>query len=130
MVAWPGAAQVIQAKQTELTAVNKDLESIEAELQNARKRGQAEQLRVTHGLLAEAKKEWQRSAAQLAESKAIAPELLAELKRIEKEIDRLRINIAAQKLTAKLESAPACSVTVQRGTGEPEIITLSPISRF
>jgi recombinational DNA repair ATPase RecF len=126
MVAWPGAAQVIQAKQTELTAVNKDLESIEAELQNARKRGQAEQLRVTHGLLAEAKKEWQRSAAQLAESKAIAPELLAELKRIEKEIDRLRINIAAQKLTAKLESAPACSVTVQRGTGEPEIITLSP----
>jgi exonuclease SbcC len=126
MVAWPGAAQVIQGKETELTAVTKDLESVEAELQNARKRGQAEQLRVAHGLLTEAKKEWQRSAALLAESNAIAPDLLAELKRLEKEIDRLRINIAAQKLTAKLESDSSQSVTVQRGTGEPEIITLSP----
>jgi exonuclease SbcC len=126
MVAWPGAAQVIQAKQTELTGVSKDLESTDAELKSARKRGQAEQLRVAHGLLTQAKEEWQRAAALLAESKTIAPELLAELKRLEKEIDRLRINIAAQKLTAKLESASSQSVTIQRGTGEPEIITLSP----
>ena len=126
MTAWPGAAQVIQGKESELTAVTKDLESIEAELKNARKRIQAEQLRVTHGLLTKAKDEWQRSAAHLAESKAVTPEMLTELKRLEKEIDTLRINIAAQKLTAKLESVTACSVTVQRGTGEPEVLTLSP----
>ncbi len=126
MVAWPGAAQVIQAKEAELAAVTKDLESVEAELKNARKRSQAEQLRTSHGLLAKAKEEWQRSATRLAESKAVPPELLAELKRLEKEIDRLRINIAAQKLTAKLESASSRSVTVQRGTGEPEILNLSP----
>jgi len=126
MVTWPGAAQIIQAKETELTTVTKDLESIEAELKNARKRGQAEQLRTSHGRLAKAKDEWQRAAAHLAESKTVAPGLLAELKRLEKEIDTLRIKIAAQKLTAKLESATAQSVTVQRGTGEPEILTLSP----
>jgi len=126
MVAWPGAALVIQGKETELTAVTKDLESVEAELKNARKRGQAAQLRVAHGLLAKAKDEWQRTAAHLAESKAVAPELLTELKHLEKEIDTLRINIAAQKLTARLESATTLSVTIQRGTGEPEILTLSP----
>ena len=126
MVAWPGAAQVIQGKETELTAVNRDLESVEAELKNARKRGQAEQLRVAHALLAKAKEEWQRTAGHLAESKAVAPELLTELKRLEKEIDTFRINIAAQKLTVKLESTIPRSVTVQRGTEESEILTLSP----
>jgi exonuclease SbcC len=130
MIAWPGAAQVIQAKETELDGVTNDLESVEAELKNARKRAQAEQLRVAHGLLTQAKEEWQRAASHLAESKTIAPELLAELKRLEPEIERLRIQIAAQKLTAKLEGAAACSVTVQRGTGEPEIITLSPAAAW
>ena len=126
MTAWPGAAQVIQGKETELTGVTQDLDSLEAELKNARKRNQAEQTRVAHGLLTQAKEEWQRAAVQLAESKAVPPELLAELKRLEPEIDRLRIQIAAQKLTAKLESATALSVKVQRGTGDPETITLSP----
>jgi DNA repair protein SbcC/Rad50 len=126
MVAWPGAAQVIQAKETELSAVTKDLETVETELGIARKRGQAEQLRTAHGLLVRAKDDWQRAAASLAESKPVAPELLAELKRLDKEIDTLRIRIAAQKLTARLESASSRSVTIQRGTGEPEIISLSP----
>jgi DNA repair protein SbcC/Rad50 len=126
MTAWPGAAQVIQGKETELTGVTKDLESLEAELLNARKRNQAEQTRVAHGLLAKAKEEWQRAANQLSESKAVPPELLAEIGKLEKEIDRLRIQIAAQKLTAKLESAASLSVKIQRGTGEPETITLTP----
>lgn len=126
MSAWPGAAQVIQGKETELLGVAKDLESVEAELKNARKRGQAEQLRVAHGLLTKAKDEWQRAAAHLAQSKAVDSGLLTELKRLEKEIESLRINIAAQKLTAKLESASSRSVTVQRGSEEPEILTLAP----
>jgi len=126
MVAWPGAAQVIQGKETELTSVTIDLDSLEIELSNARKRGQAEQVRVAHGRLTEAKDAWQRAVNHLTESKAVAPELLAELKRLEKEIDSLRIHIAAQKLTAKLESASSLTVKVQRGTEEPETLTLSP----
>ncbi len=126
MVSWPGAAQVIQAKETELTGVTKDLESTETELKNARKRGQAEQMKAAHGRLAEAKAHWQRAADHLAKSKAVPAELLTELKRLEKEIDRLRINIAAQKLTAKLESAAPLSLKIQRGTGEPELLSLSP----
>jgi len=126
MVAWPGADQVIQAKGAELTGIAKDLESTETELRNARKRGQAEQVRVAHGRLAKAKEDWQRVADQLAKSKAVAPELLTELKHLEKEIDRLRINIAAQKLTAKLESASSLTVKVRRGTEEPETVSITP----
>jgi hypothetical protein len=130
MTAWPGAAQVVQGKETELTAVTKDLESVEAELRNARKRGQAEQLRITHGHLVKAREEWQQATARLAESKAVAPELLTELKRLEKEIETLCINIAAQKLTARLESASPRSVTVQLGIGEPEMITILPATAW
>lgn len=126
MCAWPGAAQVIQGKETELASVSKDLESVDAELKNARKRIQAEQTRLAHRRVVAAKEEWQRAASSLAESKAVAPELLTELKQLEEEIKTLRINIAAQKLTAQLESATSRTVTVQRGTGDPEIITLSP----
>jgi uncharacterized protein YhaN len=126
MVAWPGADQVIRAKEAELTGVAKDLESTESELTNARKRGQSEQVKVVHGRLAKAKEDWQRVADQLAKSKAVAPELLTELKRLEKEIDCLRINIAAQKLTAKLEGTSSLKVKVQRGAEEPETVSISP----
>jgi len=126
MIAWPGADQVIQAKETERVGVGRDLDSLEDELKNARKRGQAEQLRVAHCLLVTARTDWKTAAEHLAKSKVVDPGLLAELKRLEKEIDRLRIHIAAQKLTARLESTAAISVKVQRGTEEPEVLTLSP----
>jgi uncharacterized protein YhaN len=126
MSAWPGADQVIQGKQAELANVTRDIESLETELKNAKKRSQAEQLRASHGRLTIAKNDWQHAAAHLAESKAVSPELITELKRLEKEIDKLRIQIAAQKLTAKLESTTPLSVTVQRGSGAPESITLTP----
>jgi exonuclease SbcC len=126
MVAWPGAAQVIQAKETELTGVAKDLEATGAELKDAQKRGQAEQTKLAHGRLAKAREDWQRAAAHLAESKAVDPGLLAELKRLEKEIDRLRIQIAAQKLTTRFESASSLTLKIQRGAEEPETVSLTP----
>jgi exonuclease SbcC len=126
MTAWPGAAQVIQGKENELTGITQDLVALETELKNARKRGQADQVKLAHGRLINAKNDWQHAASHLAESKAVAPELLTELKNLEKEIQKLGIQIAAQKLTAKLESTTTLSIKVQRGTGEPETITLTP----
>jgi uncharacterized protein YhaN len=117
---------VIQAKETELIGVVKDLEATGAELKNAQKRGQAEQTKLAHGRLAKAREDWQRAADHLAESKAVDPSLLAELKRLEKEIDRLRIQIAAQKLTTRLESASSLTLKVQRGAEEPETVSLTP----
>jgi exonuclease SbcC len=126
MTAWPGAAQVIEGKESELNRVTTDLESVETELRNARRRSQSEQLNRTHGLLIQAREAWRVAANLLAQSKSVAPEQLTELKRLEREIDSSRIQIAAQKLTVKLESTASRSVTVQRGTGEQEVLSLSP----
>jgi exonuclease SbcC len=126
MQAWPGATQVIDGKAAELSNVKQDLEALDAELNNARKRKQAEQVRLAHELLTQAKNDWQRAADDLAASQALPPASLAELARLEKEIDSRRIEIAAQKLTAKLETCTARSIQVQRGSGEPETIALSP----
>ena len=126
MTAWPGAAQVIEAKVSELNGVIANLESVETELRNARRRSQSEQLNRTHDLLTKARETWKVAANLLAQSKSVAPEQLTELKRLEREIDSSRIQIAAQKLTVKLESTASRSVTVQRGTGEQEVLSLSP----
>ena len=126
MTAWPGAAQVIEAKVSELNGVIANLESVETELRNARRRSQSEQLKRTHDLLTKARETWKVAANLLAQSKSVAPEQLTELKRLEREIDSSRIQIAAQKLTVKLESTASRSVTVQRGTGEPEVVSVSP----
>ena len=126
MTAWPGAAQVIEAKVSELNGVIANLESVETELRNARKRSQAEQLKRTHGLLTEAREAWKIATNLLAQSTSVAPEQLTELKRLEREIDSSRIQIAAQKLMVKLESTASRSETVQRGTGEQEVVSLSP----
>ena len=126
MTAWPGAAQVIEAKVSELNGVIANLESVETELRNARRRSQSEQLNRTHDLLTKARETWKVAANLLAQSKSVAPEQLTELKRLEREIDSSRIQIAAQKLMVKLESTASRSVTVQRGTGEQEVVSLSP----
>jgi exonuclease SbcC len=126
MTAWPGAAQVIEAKVSELNGVIANLESVETELRNARRRSQSEQLKRTHDLLTKAREAWKFAANLLAQSTSVAPEQLTELKRLEREIDSSRIQIAAQKLMVKLESTASRSVTVQRGTGEQEVVSLSP----
>ena len=126
MTAWPGAAQVIEAKVSELNGIITDLESVETELRNARRRSQSEQLNRTHGLLIQAREAWKIATKLLAQSKSVAPEQLTELKRLEGEIDSSHTKIAAQKLTVKLESTASRSVTVQRGTGEQEVLSLSP----
>ncbi|MDE0827399.1 MAG: AAA family ATPase [Akkermansiaceae bacterium] len=126
MAAWPGAEQVIEGKEGELERVRKSLTALGEELTNAKKRAQAEKLHQEHQQLVKAKEELDAAVAALKKCKAADPELLAELKRLEPEIDGLRIQIAAQKLSATMESGSAVSVTVERGTEAPEIVSLSP----
>ena len=126
MAAWPGAEQVIEGKEGELERVRKSLTALGEELTNAKKRAQAEKLHQEHQQLVTAKGELEAAVEALKKCKAADPDLLVELKRLEPEIDGLRIQIAAQKLSATMESGSAMSVTVERGTEAPEIVALSP----
>jgi hypothetical protein len=126
MIAWPGAAQMIQGREGDLETVKKELATLDEELKNARKRVQATELRQAHAALAAAGKDWETAAAALVKSKPVDAALLAELKVLEPEITRTRIQIAAQKLTARVECSKPVTVTVERGTHAPETLTLSP----
>jgi len=124
--AWPRADQGIKGKQTELDGVKTNLETLEEELKNAKKRADAEQLKLGHRTLVKAREAWDAEVKKLNESEAISPESLAELKRLEQEISDLRIKIEAQKLSAKMESTASTSVIIVRGTDAPETLTLTP----
>jgi exonuclease SbcC len=125
LVDWPGADKVISGKEAELEGIKKTLQSLADELKNAKKRADAEQLKSAHGKLVEEREAWNTEAKRLSESKAVSTELLAELKRLEKEISDLRIKIEAQKLNAKIESKASASATIVRGTDAPETLILS-----
>ena len=124
MLAWPGADQVIRGKQAELEGVKATLQSLAEELTSAKKRADAEQLKLAHAKLIQAREEWNSAVQKLGESKAVPPEALTELKRLEKKIDDLRIKIEAQKLSTKIESNASTSVMIVRGTKAPESLSL------
>lgn len=125
LVDWPGADKVISGKEAELEGVKTTLQALADELKSAKKRADAEQLRLAHGKLVEAREAWNDEATKLSESKAVLAESLAELRRLEKDISDFRIKIEAQKLSAKIESATPTSFVIVRGTNAPEPLTLT-----
>ena len=125
LVDWPGADKVISEKQSQLDGIKTTIQALADELKNAKKRADAVQLKLAHGKLAEARELWNTELRRLSESKSVSPELLVELERLEKKISDLRIQIEAQKLSAKIESNASAIVTIVRGTDAPETLTLT-----
>ena len=125
LVDWPGADKVISGKQSELDGIKTTIQALADELKNAKKRADAVQLKLAHGKLVEARELWNAELRRLSESKSVSTELLVELKRLEKKISDLRIQIEAQKLSAKIESDATATVTIVRGTDASETLTLS-----
>ncbi|MDA7532400.1 AAA family ATPase [Akkermansiaceae bacterium] len=126
MKAWPGADQVIQGKQEELTRVEAGIHALDKELKNAKQRAGAEQLKNGHKQLKKTKGEWKKAADRLEKSKPIPSGTLSELESLASKIDGLRIKIAAQKLSASIKSGRSKPVTITRGTNEPEEISIDP----
>ena len=126
MKAWPGAEQVIQGKEGELKRVVEGLEALIAELKNAKRRADAVRLKKGHEQLSNAKREWKEAGGRLEKSKPIPSEALSELRSLASKIEGLRIKIAAQKLSASIESGSPRSIRVTRGTQDPEEISIDP----
>lgn len=106
--------------------VEEGVQALDQELKNAKRRAAAEQLKKGHGQLIKARDEWNAAVKRLNDSKAIVPEVLSELKALARRTEELRIQIAAQKLSAAMESQTSMSVTVTRGTAKSEVIPLEP----
>ena len=126
LVDWPGADQVIRNKQQEVERGTQGIDALNLELASAKKRESAEQLRKSHAQLVKAREKWEPAGEKLKGSKQIPPDSLEELKSLGRAVEELRIQIAAQKLSAKLESRASMSITVARGSEAPEVIELIP----
>lgn len=126
MTEWPGVAQVIQGKEQEMGRIAEALERMDTDLQHARKHAQAEQLRKGHAALTTAKEAYEAAAKDLARAAPVDEQVINTLKDLERRLRDLDIQIAAQKLAAKLESRSPRSVTVQRGTEAPETVAITP----
>ncbi|MGD9417462.1 MAG: ATP-binding protein [Verrucomicrobiota bacterium JB025] len=130
MVGWPGAEQKILSKEDEQRKVVGQLEAVQTELRHATQRARASELQSAYGRIVEARSHWQAAAERLAASRPVDPERLATLGGLEAEITQLGIEIAAQKLNASVESATPVVVTIERGTGDPEELTLTPVAAW
>ena len=126
VTAWPGAEQVMQGKKGEHARLGETLERLEAELGHARTRAGGQALRKRYAALLEARTLWQAAAAAVGKAGTIDPAALAELQNIERNLDALRIQIAAQKLSATLDSTSPLTVILEQGAEAPEEIELTP----
>lgn len=126
VAAWPGADNVIEAKDKEHTRHGNSLTRLETELADARKHAAAEALRQGHLRLTAAKVAWDEANQKLTNTRAVDLLALKKLKQLEQQIEALRIQIAAQKLAAKLEASGERTVTLQRGAEASESIVLGP----
>ena len=129
LLAWPGADKAIQDKQEEQKRIEKEIDNLAKELANARARISAGQLKKGYEQLVKSRTNWENALDRLNKSKPIPAETLSELKKLNGAIERLRINIAAQKLNATMSSQRPTSVTVTRitvtrGTCDPETISV------
>jgi exonuclease SbcC len=122
MTAWPGADQVIKAREDEQTRLGESLQRLDAEIGNARKHAAAVTLRKGHQRLTDAQVALEESQRRLAAVKAVPVESLQELRQVEQRITQQNIQIAAQKLAAKIESVDLRTVTMPRGSEALETI--------
>jgi hypothetical protein len=126
LVEWPQAEQNLHNKQNLIAQVNAAIGDLKIELAIAKKREAAGQLREDYKQLVKARENWKAALENLRKAKEIPTALLEELKGISKAIDELRIQIAAQKLIARLEGKSLMSVRVTRGTETTEVVELVP----
>jgi energy-coupling factor transporter ATP-binding protein EcfA2 len=124
MIAWPGADKLVEGKNLELKQVQTDMAALVEELTIAKKRAGADQLRKNHQQLNDARSAWKLAADQLSRSPHMEASLLTELKGIEPEIVAVRVQIAAQRLTARLLSKGTLTIGIQRGAEAPETLSL------
>ena len=124
LVEWPGAEQVMENTRVGIEQSTAAIGELDLELANARKRAAAEDVRAGHERLVKARDAWRTALAALEATPSIPADALRELRELAGESERLRIQIAAQKLSARLESRAEVSVAIARGVEALERVVL------
>ena len=126
MTEWPGAEQVLKEKNEALLRCGVDLEKLKTEIMNARLHEGAEKVRTGFQAITEAKKAVDDARKELAAQKPVTKEQIDEIRKLVQRIERIEVEIKAQKLAAVLQAQEPMSVKVARGGTAEETISLSP----
>lgn len=125
MMDWPGAAKIIESKESEYNDVSKSLKTIERELETAEQLKAAENFKQGYKRILDSKEQLKAASERLSKLNSIPTDLLSELKTLEHKIKELQINLKAQKLNASIESQQPKKVTITRGANAAEDISLN-----
>ncbi|MCP4097954.1 MAG: AAA family ATPase [Planctomycetaceae bacterium] len=125
MMDWPGAAKIIESKESEYNDVSKSLKNIERELEIAEQLKAAENFKNEYKRILDSKEQLKAASERLSKLNSIPTDLLSELKTLEHKIKELQINLKAQKLNASIESQQPKKVTITRGANAAEDISLN-----
>jgi DNA repair protein SbcC/Rad50 len=126
MTEWPGAAQVVKEKKEAIQRCEQDLEKLKAELANAKKHQDGERVRALYQVILENRKALEEAQAELARTKLVSKEQVEELRQLQRHVEKIEVEIKAQKLAATLEASAPVTVQVDPGGGTVEQITLGP----
>ena len=126
MADWPGAETVLNEKKEALLQCAQQLERLSTEMANAKLHQGADKVRIGYQALAEAKKALDEARTEFAALKPVTKEQIEAIRELVKRIEKIEVEIKAQKLAAILQAKEPMSVTVARGGSSEEAIEISP----
>ncbi len=130
LVDWPGAEQILKDKQDQLTRSAQDMEKMKTEIDNAKLHEGSDTVRRGYEALAQARKAVSDVRTEIAALKPVLKEDIDALRKLGNVIEKISVEIKAQKLAATLEATERTTIQVKRGAGDQENIELSPGAPF
>lgn len=123
---WPGVVQFAKSLKVRISQSQEAITLLEGELGNARRREKAADLQTGYVRMKTARQFLDQATAALATLRPIPSSILKELKALSQTEENLRVQIAAQKLSARLETKAPVAVKLTRGAGATEKVEVFP----
>jgi hypothetical protein len=123
---WPGAVNKAESMNSRVQQGQEVISGLENELGNARRREKAADQQAGYVRVKNARHYLDQTIAFIATLKPIPSSILNELKSLSQREENLRVQIAAQKLSARLESKARVIVELTRGAGAKETVEVFP----
>jgi DNA repair exonuclease SbcCD ATPase subunit len=123
---WPQAEAAVDAWKRQRDELKVQLEPLEAELANARKRDGAAAARHTFKTIEAAKQKCEQAEAELGMHPDPGQERLEAIDRLEKAITAAQNTLAARTLAWRIEAEQGGTVVVERGGSASETVAVGP----
>lgn len=123
---WPVQEAKVAHLERDLSRLDSERVTLDEELRVARKRKDAEQITRRYAEVRKAREELDRGRGELSALALPDSDQLGELREVERRINELNIQMAAQALTTWVDATRSISLEVERGALPKERVELEP----